>query len=146
MYFQKIAAVSLTTLIMVYSAPVNNINNLKRRGDTCTITGYQSITQTVNYGIATAGTSGSGNLHLGCTNGKGWDSGRDLPVGQTIKASRSGLPEDVRWVPDYGIGGYSGCSASYRGGALVKGKTSNDLNEGVGIVSSGSTCEVTFDI
>ena len=146
MYFQSIAATTLALLTLASTAPLDQSQTLSRRGDTCTITGFEANEQDVSYGIGSTGTSASGSLTVSCTNGKKWNNNNQMPNSQRIKSSDSGLPEDIQWNQVWRTGGYVSCAASYRGGALVDGKIGNDIQPGVGTTSSSSTCAVTFDI
>ncbi len=144
MYSPALAFTSLTLLTLASSAPV--ATTLSTRGDTCTITGYEGDSQSVSYGIGATGTSASGGLSVSCTSGQKWSNGDQLPNPQTVKASDTKLAQDINWDQSWKTGGYVSCSASYGGGGKVDGTTGNNIQPGVGVTSSSSTCVVTFDI
>ncbi|KAL8756592.1 MAG: hypothetical protein Q9199_002821 [Rusavskia elegans] len=113
--------------------------------DTCTITGTLGFSQIMSYGISVTGTSVSGGLYVKCTNGKEW-SNRHSPNPQTIKASDTGLEQNINWNQK-SLQSIKSCSASYGSGAQVSGTVApQDIKSGFGFSSTESSCSVTIDI
>ncbi|KAI9720828.1 MAG: hypothetical protein M1812_002667 [Candelaria pacifica] len=132
MYTQTLTTTFLALLAFTHCAPL-------QKRDTCAVVGYEGDEQISTYGIAAASTAASGSLGIYCTNGKKWDSGKNLPKSsQTISSKDTGLPQDVHWKQDWQTGGYKSCSASYGSGNYEKGVVgSNNIETGFGVSGSG---------
>ena len=146
--------IASTLLSLATAAPFLNAMEaddaaLEPRGQVnCTIMGTEGTSQasTAPAGGITAD-SPTGYLAITCSNGIKWDSGRSLPISQTVKAKDTGLAEDVHWTQSWETGGYKSCSMTYGdGNPTVQGTVNSDqISIAIGAGSSLSdTCGAPF--
>lgn len=119
--------------------------SLRKRGDTCTIIGVESDTQTTCGGVSNCISAG-GTLALSCSNGITWNNGGDLPNDQTVSMDDTGLAYNIDWKQDWSTGGYDGCTAGYNGWVYT-GVVDDPTVAGIfGETTDTDQCSVTFPI